>query len=159
MKLLSHSGDQLVFLLEATEVDLLRWLREQKAGRRQRNRLSRTPEAMPDGASADLALAMSQRRRANRSFLRRVLQLEGPYLTSSRTSDEGYGLTLSRADVERLLQVLNDLKLAHWEHLGCPDEGAQAKKKPTPEEWPSFAVMQVVNELQMLLLWAIDLRD
>ena len=159
MKLLSHVGDTLVFLIEASELDLIRWLMEQETGPRHPVVLSRSGEGLPEEAAADLELAMSERRRANLDFLRSVLQLNGSYLRSSTSSEDGCGLTLSHGDVERLLQVFNDIKLAHWERLGCPEDGASLKRKPTPEEWPSLAVMDVVNEIQMLLLYALNVRD
>ncbi len=156
MQLLSNEGQRLVFLLDKEEVGLLQHLVELGCSAQRRPvRFSRRPQDLPPGAAEDFASATRRSQAAGRAFLHRVFQPGGGFLQASTTDGQGSGLTLTRPQLELLLQALNDIKLAHWEQLGCPEEKAIADDA-TPDELPSHLVMDLVNQVQMLLLNAVD---
>ena len=155
MQLLSNEGERLVFLLDKEEVELLQHLVELGCSAQRRPvRFSRRPQDLPAGASEDFAAATHRSQAVGRAFLHRVFQPGGGFLQASTADGQGSGLTLSRPQLEQLLQALNDIKLAHWEQLGCPEEPSVADDA-APDELPSHLVMDLVNQVQMLLLSAV----
>lgn len=155
MQLLSNEGDRLVFLLHREEVNVLQHLVELGCHARRRPvRFSQRPQNLPPGAAEDFAAATRRSQAAGRAFLQRVFQPGGGFLQASTADGQGSGLTLTRPQLEQLLQALNDIKLAHWEQLGCPAEPSVADDA-TPDELPSHLVMDLVNQVQMLLLSAV----
>lgn len=159
MKLLSQNADRLVFQLDPREVEILRQLVQVGlTAERGPIRMSQKPEALPEGALEDFAAAMEQSRAAGRALLQRVFEPQGGYLQEASGGARGCGLTLTRPDLEQLLQALNELKLAHWERLGCPDEEAPDEPESL-EDLPSWMVIDLVNQVQMLLLRALASED
>ena len=160
MKLLSNEGGRFVFYLSENEAETLDWAISQNADLRgPLVILSRGRGSMPEGAESDLRAAMKQVRQANADFLRRVLEPNGEYLKASAGEEGGFGLTLTREDLERVFQASNEIKLRHWEALGCPDEGTQSKIEPESDQWLNIAVMDLVNQIQMILLHALNEND
>ena len=159
MQLLSHDGERLMFHLDSDEVVILRQLVDlgltAQGGAR---RLSRAPDALPPGALEDFKASMQASVDAGRAFLARVFAPGGGYLRDPAPGARGFGLALSRPDVEQLLQALNEVKLAHWERLGCPEE-LDTPDDVTPLTLSSMVVMDLANQVQMLLLRAIDAQD
>ncbi len=160
MKLLSHDRDRLVFHLNQKEVDGLRRLVELGLSASRRPiRLSHAPEALPPNAVEDFTAALAQQQLANRRFLAQVFGPGSTQLQPAGPGRKGYGLTLTPAEVEQVLQTLNDLKLAHWERLGCPEFDADEAPELDPAHFSSLWLMDAVNELQMLFLRALASPD
>lgn len=160
MQLLSHNGDRLVFHLEKEEVELFQHLIEfGLTEQRGPVCFSHAPGKLPRGAADDFVAAVQKSQLAGREFLRRVFQPDGDHLQASAAEAKGYGLTLTRPEMERLLQALNDIKLAHWEALGYPEGGAHSEDEVPPEGLPSVLIMDLINQVQMLLLSAISAVD
>lgn len=160
MKLLSHDGERLVFLLSLREVKSMRHLVALgAAAHRGTVRLSHAPEALPPSAVEDFNAAIALQQRANREFLQQLFSPTSAQLTAPTRGRRGFGLTLSRAEVERFLQALNEIKLAHWEYLGCPEFEVDEIPEVHPTNFPSMWLMDAVNELQMLFLRALASPD
>jgi len=155
MQLLSQDSERLVFHLERSEVQLLRQLvRWGLTAERSAAALSRDPTSLPGGAAAEFTAAQGRRAGEHRAFLEQVFAPKGSHLQAPAAGRKGYGLTLTRPEVERLLQALNEIKLAHWERLGCPDEDT-AEIAETPENRVSELVMELSNQAQSILLRAL----
>ena len=161
MQLLSQDSERWVFHLDKSEVQLLRQLvkwgfqAERIAGV-----LSRDPACLPGGATEEFTAAQRRRSAEHRTFLEQIFAAKGTHLQAPAAGGKGkgYGLTLTRAEVERLLQALNEIKLAHWERLGCPDEDA-AELAETPENRVSELVIELSNQAQSILLRALENQD
>lgn len=159
MQLLSQDPDRLVFHVDPREVEILRQLVEVGlTARRGAICLSQDPEVLPAGALEDFAAAMEKSQATGRAFLKQVFQPDGGYLQEPAAGARGCGLTLTRTDLEQLLQALNELKLAHWERLGCPGDEADSEEESTAA-LPSMMVIDLVNQVQMLLLRALANED
>ena len=69
---------------------------------------------------------------------------------------KGYRVTLQRADLEWLLQVLNDVRVGSWLILGCPDPD----EGPAPEVNEANAkyifLLELSSHFQCVLLEAVD---
>jgi hypothetical protein len=68
-------------------------------------------------------------------------------------TDLGARLSLSPAEAEWFMQVLNDIRVGSWILLGSPDG------KPlelTPEKAPHFVAMERAGYFQMQLLAALE---
>jgi hypothetical protein len=68
-------------------------------------------------------------------------------------TDSGARLSLSPAEAEWFMQVLNDIRVGSWILLGSPDG------KPlelTPEKAPHFVAMERAGYFQMQLLEALE---
>lgn len=64
----------------------------------------------------------------------------------------GFLLRLSLAEVDLLLQVLNDVRLGCWIRLGSPDDAAEIELRLDPESAPLLATMQACGFFQGALL-------
>lgn len=159
MKLLSQDAERLVFHLDKREVELLRDMVEiGLTARRGPRRLSLRPENLPPEAQLDFSTTMEQADTQERTFLDRIFRDDGGYLRAPAKGAKGYGLIIARTEMELFLQAVNALKLAHWEKMGCPEEGAYAAES-SPETLPSMIVIDLVNQLQLLLLRALTSED
>jgi hypothetical protein len=64
-------------------------------------------------------------------------------------TETGARLSLSHAEVEWLLQVLNDIRVGSWIALGSPE---QKPTELTPANAPHFLAMEMAGYFQMHLL-------
>ncbi len=104
------------------------------------------------GQEANQALldeALAEQRRENRR------QLEALLADPQRLQQEeaGWRLSLSRSDLEWLLQVLNDICVGSWVLLGCPEEGpARVNAANVRHYW----AMEMSRLFQVQILGALD---
>jgi hypothetical protein len=66
---------------------------------------------------------------------------------------DGWRLSLSAAEVEWLLQVLNDIRVGSWVCLGSPEQKLERLTKTTA---PRLWAMEMAGYFQMDLLHAIE---
>jgi hypothetical protein len=116
------------------------------------HRLSKA-QNLPDHESNQRLLdeALAEQRAENRKELsnlltnpRRIKQIE-----------TGYRLSLSPAEVEWLLQILNDIRVGSWVLLGSPEpkmELAMLNQKTAPHFW----AMQLAGDYEAQLIEALD---
>jgi hypothetical protein len=91
--------------------------------------------------------ALAEQRAANKKQLR-VLLADPKKLTSTKA---GWELSLSPAEVEWLLQVLNDIRVGSWTILGSPEDCAAPVNAGTvPHLW----AMRIAGAFQMEMLEA-----
>ena len=108
----------------------------------------RTPAASK--APADKKLleeALAQHREENARWLATVFKgaLDG------QTSDR---LLLDGRQIEILLQVLNDIRVGNWVHLGCPD--GPNRPRLTAKNAAHYWLIELAGHFQTVLLSALD---
>ena len=93
--------------------------------------------------------AVAEQRAANKK------QLETLLTDPRRFADTQTGcrLTLSQSDIEWLLQVLNDIRVGSWAHLGSPEEKLE---KLTLNTAPHFWAMEMSGYFQARFLEALE---
>lgn len=119
MKLVEQDGGRRVFALSGREKTLLeRLLAFFPLRSVEGARLTREPsEAMAD-ADELLRESLGERRVELASWMRLHLS-EGEVFQKAAS---GWRLQVTDADLERLLQILNDLRVGSWVRLGCPED-------------------------------------
>jgi len=97
---------------------------------------------LPDQESSQSLLdeALAEQRAENKKQIQQWLADPRRFCES----EKGLRLSLSPAEVEWLLQVLNDVRVGSWIFLGSPDE-----RRP----------LQILNETTAPHLWAIEMAD
>jgi hypothetical protein len=93
--------------------------------------------------------AVAEQRAANKK------QLETLVTDRKRFADTASGcrMTLSAGDLEWLLQVLNDVRVGSWVHLGSPEEKIE---KLTLENAPHLWAMEMAGYFESHLIEALD---
>jgi hypothetical protein len=97
--------------------------------------------------------ALAEQRAENKRQLRTLLADPGRL----KQTETGWQLSLSRADVEWLLQILNDIRVGSWIILGSPEERTAlslVNAKTAPHLW----AMEMSGHFQMQLLEALEGR-
>jgi hypothetical protein len=144
VKLLSHADGKYVIRLDSREHDAL------LAAIGLRPHLPRAPRSLTAdtavepglrAAQGDLDAALTEHRQELTTSIDQLLA------DPEKVSSQGKGkvLTLTSDEIALVLQGLNDVRVAAWERLGCPnfDEGER------PE----------VNQENFLCLWTIQATD
>lgn len=154
MKHLKTEKNGLVFHLSATEKRLLFEL------------LDRYPVVSPDhqrlSKTMDLAKleedqklleeALAEAKRENRKQIVALLAEPGRF----RAQAGGYRLTLTAAEIDWLLQILNDIRVGSWVKLGSPTDTHARKAELTDQTAPHWWAMELSGLFQMVLLDALD---
>ena len=119
MKLIEGTPERRVFGLTQREKTLLeRLLSFYPLGVDGVARLTREPVASLEEADAMLQEALRERKAELAGWL--ALQFsEGE---AFQRVGSGWHMTVSEEETERLLQVLNELRVGAWTKLGCPEE-------------------------------------
>ena len=154
MKLLTSAADRFVFELEAEEHVLLQDLLPQcpliPAAYHQ---LTRAPGPHHDpGNQQLLEAAMSAHKQSLRQTVTGWLKDHAHLVTQK----SGYRLTLSRAEMEEVLQVVNDLRVGSWVRIGCPDPAEGVEPKLTKANARYAILMDICLEWEDQLLSALD---
>lgn len=122
MKLISKSSEGLKFQLDDQESGLLRFILQSYPvgtdGWPQHPNSPRIPPPGPDPTL--LADALRERKMGMKAQVDRFLE----FRLSQSGVDSDAELDVPADHVEWLLQVLNEVRVGSWYHLGCPDEDA-----------------------------------
>lgn len=153
MKLLEGGPDGVAFSLSQREKAFLeRLLSFYPVGPDTRPSLSRGDDPRLADAGALLHEAMREQKRELTEWLKTRLG-EGGALARSGT---GWRLHLDPGDAERLLQVLNELRVGAWIRLGCPEDLREEAAGASLPEAPFHAIMTLAGQFEMVLLMALD---
>lgn len=151
MKLLLRKPDRLVFALSAREKTLLENLVVFFPMRPDTPPiLSREPDERLTEATELLQANLREQRAELGAWIRNHLTTDA----ALRPHGEAWILTLADADTERLLQVLNDLRVGAWSKLGCPEDLDGSSLATTPSQAPLFMIMTLAGQFEMVLLEA-----
>ncbi len=143
----------LVFQMDAhEEALLLATLRLYPALDNSHHRLSKDPGTAGSSEQRLLEESMAQQQAAHR---RKVDELFRAPQRFFKEAQGGRRLVLTGAQLEWLLQVLNDIRVGSWVKLGCPD-----LEKDAPLELPranarALQAMHLSGQFQMVLLEAV----
>ena len=116
------------------------------------HRISQDPKAAASAEQRLLEESMGQQRAAHRR------KGDALFQTPQRFFKEVLGerhLVLTGAQLEWLLQVLNDIRVGSWVRLGSPDLEKPASLQLTRAGARSLQAMQICGEFQLALLEAV----
>ena len=144
-----RTGDEFVFHASSREKNLLQGVLKlyplipsahhlKKAGQ-----LPESSRKLLDEALADQRAESKKQLEAFLTDMRRFVQTE-----------EGWRFSLSTAELEWLLQVLNDIRVGSWINLGAPEEKLDVgwiDKEIAPHFW----TMEIAGAFQMEMLAAL----
>jgi len=106
----------------------------------------RLPDA--EGNQQLLEEALAEQREENKQLVRALLADPKRF----GHTDTGARLSLSPAEVEWVLQVLNDIRVGSWIRLGSPDKKRTELNERTA---PDFAAMETAGYFEAQLLEAL----
>ena len=144
-----RTGDKFIFLAGAREKSLLLGLLKLYPRIPAAHRLKRAQQ-LPDSSQKLLDEALAEQRTENKKQIEAFLAEPARFEQTAA----GWRFSLSRAEVEWLLQILNDIRVGSWINLGSPDEkrGMRLLNKETA---PDFWAMEMAGALQMQMLEAL----
>jgi len=154
MKLLVREPGRLVFQLSAKDRNAIRALLRRGAETgRQPPRITRGPSAfVPQDA---LELLQAEQAARQQEFHSTVIDwLEQP--ARCVPGKGGFGLTLSEAEAETLLQALNSVKIGFWEALGSPDFEKGDPLEPTAENISLFLAIERASHYVACIVLALQ---
>lgn len=154
MKLIRTAKDKLVFHLSRSETQLLcGLLRLYPCIPPAHHKLSKSGQVPdPDSSQRLLDEALTEQRLENARQL-------ADWLADPRRFAEdqtGCKLSLAPTEVERLLQVLNDIRVGSWIRLGSPEEKLEAAVLTNKRD---FWAMEMSGFFQMRMLEAVEGTD
>jgi hypothetical protein len=153
MKLLERAGERLVFRMSAREKQLLlRLLSFYPLQSESLSKLSKSADVRFDDANELLVEARREQRSELSGWLARRLS-EGAALVTAGT---GWRLVLDGADAERLLQVLNEIRVGAWLKLGSPENlDAVEPDDAAVAQAPLHGLMMLTGQFEMVLVHAM----
>jgi hypothetical protein len=93
--------------------------------------------------------ALADQRRENQKRAQALLAAPGPL----KANPDGWLLSLRSAELEQLLQILNDVRVGSWISLGSPQPPLEVfDAKLAPHFW----AMELAGHFQMFFLAALD---
>lgn len=95
--------------------------------------------------------SLTGQRNRNRRQVQTLLNAK----TRFQETEDGLVFSLTSAQMEWLLQVLNDVRVGSWLLLGSPDGPAQTFSALTEKTARHFWAMEVAGEFQMILIKAM----
>lgn len=155
MKLVRNGKQGFVFQFAAPERQLLlETLKLYPLVPASHHRLSK--EAKGEAAEEDqrlLAEALAEQRRENQRQVLALLNEPGRF----RETKGGLELTLAPAQIEWLLQVLNDVRVGSWLMLGEPEQGEEPKV--TKRNARYLLALELCGLFESLLLTALGVSE
>lgn len=121
------------------------------------HRVTRKPDVRGmEEAQALLIEAMAEQQRENRRLVEAFLKERLAGGKSDASAPGEIRLALSRAQVDWLLEILNDVRVGCWVRLGRPDGDAARTLKLTPQSVADFGAMEFAGYLQQRILEALE---
>jgi hypothetical protein len=115
---------------------------------------SAAPDPSLESARKLLEESLAEDKTKNRQALESLLSQEGKF----QEDEAGYQLRLSCAEVEWLLQVLNEIRVGSWRLLGSPEPRAGKQMKLNERTAPYFWAMELCAYFEFGLLAALEGR-
>lgn len=153
MRLLRVDGDRYQFEMSRRErVLFLALLSRYPMIPLSHHRLSRNSSQIHSSEQSLLEEAMTARRS---EFKRRIGQLIDQN-DRFRPARDLLHITFTREEIEWLLQVLNDVRVGNWIHIGCPDSDECSRAPTTQEGQSAIPAMELAAYFECQLLEAVD---
>jgi len=154
MKLIKADGDNLIFQIGKRDkrilIEVLKFYPVMPAKYQPISKSTRA--AAIEENQRLLETALTEHRRENRKQLEAMLAEPHRF----QENEDGYRFTLSAAQMEWLLQILNDVRVGSWLILGCPDEKQSNSVKVTERNSHYHWAMEIGGYFQHKLLQALD---
>lgn len=151
MRVIRTANDKLVFHLGWRErsllLELLKLYPRIPPAHQPLSKSARLPD--PEANQRLLDEALAEQRAENKRQVQALLS-DAQRL---RQHPDGWHLSLSRPEVEWLLEVLNDVRVGSWIFLGSPGENLDGLDETTA---PDFWAMEMAGYFQMELLHAME---
>jgi hypothetical protein len=109
------------------------------------------------GAQELLEKALEEQRGKLREEMAQLLKKNGE-LHIDPDFSEFWDLTVAEAEVEWLLQMLNDVRVGFWTKIGCPSPSHDIKVEGEPSEElvRAHVIMQLCATWQGILMYAVE---
>jgi hypothetical protein len=117
------------------------------------HQLTKNPNSARAAEQQLLEEAMSQQQSAHKRKLAQFFRAEKQFF---RADHGELRLALTAAQLEWLLQVLNDIRVGSWVQLGCPELEIARRLKAARENPAGFTAMETSGYFQMVLLEAFE---
>ena len=99
--------------------------------------------------------SLLSQRKENQKLVTRLLNKSEIFETAA----DGFRFTLTRAEIETLLQALNDVRVGSWIALGSPDLEERPQLAINEKTARHIWAMELAGEFEMLFLSSVDGRD
>jgi hypothetical protein len=143
----------LIFQINAREEALLlAMLRLYPVLENSHHRISQDPQAAASSEQRLLEESMGQLKAAHRRKVDALFQAPQRFFKDALGERR---LVLTPAQLEWLLQVLNDIRVGNWVRLGCPDLEKPAPLELSRANTRSLQAMHLCGEFQLALLEAV----
>jgi hypothetical protein len=103
-----------------------------------------------------LEAALREQRQSHRQQV--VDFINDPARFVATADGAGLSVTFSRAEIEWLLQICNDLRLGSWRALGSPDLDDKTELRKLPDAARYLINMEIAGAFEMQLIHALN-RD
>jgi hypothetical protein len=152
VKLFRVKNGRYIFRLEKQERDLLALLlRLYPVIPAAHQPLSKSSASLNEANQGLLDEALAEQRRENKKLVETFLA-DGKRFHENKTS---FRMAITAADVEWLLQMLNDVRVGNWILLGSPEK-EELNPLPNDPDAPRVWAMELAALLQMNLLRAVN---
>ncbi len=152
MKLLSFTPEQFEFEINHEEYALLVHVLQQyplvPATHHRLSQASEIPQAEENQRLLEESL--QTHRMTQRQQVAALLQEASKFVPV----DDGYHVIFTRAEIEWLLQVINDVRIGSWLALGSPDTSLE-DRRPTKKTAPHLMNMDIVGFFEMNFISAL----
>jgi hypothetical protein len=117
------------------------------------HRLSQNPKDLPD-ADANQRL-LEEAIRVQKDESRKWLAATFKEPERFKPGKDGFFLTITRPEMETLLQMFNDVRIGSWLALGSPDLEEKKELKPDRQTAPFLQRMELAGLFEMFFLKVI----
>ena len=155
MKLLQRGGGRLVFQIGVREKSLL----ERIVGLyplQPDPPASLTRNAWQPEKVSEAEVLLREALRDQRTQLADWAQLRMTEGEAFLRQGSGWRLVLDDQDVDRLLRVLNELRVGAWTKLGCPEQLDDEKFHASESDAPFHAIMTLAGQFEMVFIHSLD---
>ena len=154
MNCVKAGGGKFSFQLERSEKRLLfQVLRAYPLIPIAHHRLSKSEENLEDQQLLEESL--TAQRKESKKLVKRLILAKSYF----RANKRGWRWSLKEAQIEWLLQVLNDVRIGAWLATGSPDGQMETMAVFNEKTAPYFWAMEVSGHFQAVLLKALDGGD
>jgi len=144
-----RTGDKFVLQIGTREKNLLLGVLELYPCIPAAHRLKKL-DRLPYSSQKLLDEALAEQRTENKKQLEAFLAEPARF----EQTEHGWRFSISSAELEWLLQILNDIRVGSWIKLGSPDE-KRGMRLLDKEMAPDFWAMELAGALQMQMLEAL----
>jgi hypothetical protein len=115
------------------------------------HRLSRREGEPNQDNQAWLEESLASHREETRKKVRQLMTNPGNFPAKGG----GFRWTAARADMEWMLQVLNDVRVGSWLALGSPELEAAREREPEPKDLKHWVTMEVAGGFETIFIAAL----